>query len=62
MSFFKDLYKSKHENTVLTTRIYAFLREEDVFLSLNGRSFVRFLRKMQKTGFLARKEAFFKLV
>lgn len=58
MDFFKDLYKSKHENTVLTTRIYAFLREEDIFLSLNGRSFIWFLRKMQKLEFLG----FFKLV
>ena len=58
MVFLKDLYKGKHENTVLTTRIYAFLREEDVFLSLNGRSFVRFLRKMQKIEFLTQKEVF----
>ena len=53
MVFFKDLYKSKHKNTVLTTRIYAFVQEEDTFLSLNEWSFVWFLHKMQKIEFLA---------
>ena len=46
---------------VLTIEIYVILREEKVLLSLWGRLFRQFSRKMQKIKFLLLKEAFLNL-